>query len=126
MAHINAGKPTLLYLVKKALGSFHSMGPQDRDCKLKKKNCKLHVNKTRISVSTNKTDKVAFCFHCGSYLEKLPMWKCYCMAQNRQYKQTNLLYVSDATSGGFGYHLACRLLSFWRLTVNVTRVFQVD
>lgn len=125
MAHTNAGKPTLLYLVKKALGSFHSIDPQDIDCKLKKKKkkSKFYVNKTRISISTNETDKVAFCFHCGSYLEKLPMWKCYCMAENRQYKQTDLLYVNDATSDASGCHLVHRLLSFWRLMINVMHVF---
>lgn len=52
-------------------------------CQKKKKICKFQVNKTRSSGSTNKIGKEAFCFHCGSYLEKLPMQKCYCMAQNR-------------------------------------------
>lgn len=83
----------------------HNLGPQEIHCKVQKI-CKFCVNKMRSSDSTNKIDKVAFWFCCGSYLEKLSMWKCYCIAQNRQYKQTNLLDVNYATSDGTGYRLA--------------------
>ena len=90
--------------------SPHNLGPQDIHCKLQKKYCKFQANKITSSKSANEIDSVAFCFHYGRYLEKLPLGKCYCVAQNRQYKQTNLLDVNYAASDGTGYHLARRLL----------------
>lgn len=39
-----------------------------------KEKCKLCGN--RSGDSMNKTNKIAFCFHCGSHLETLLIWMC--------------------------------------------------
>lgn len=56
-----------------------------------KEKCKLCGNRSGDSV--NKTNKIAFCFHCGSHLEILLMWMCSDVVRDRQYKQINLFGV---------------------------------